>query len=43
MNGFSVLTASTLWENRAARALLRGMGFQARGSEGSVIELELEL
>jgi RimJ/RimL family protein N-acetyltransferase len=43
VNGFSVLTATTLWENRRARALLRGTGFQARGSHGAVIELELEL
>ena len=43
VNGFAVLTASTLWDNRPARALLRSMGFHARGSEGSVIELELEL
>jgi RimJ/RimL family protein N-acetyltransferase len=43
VNGFSTLTASTLWENRRARALMRGVGFLARGSHGAVIELELEL
>jgi RimJ/RimL family protein N-acetyltransferase len=43
VNGFSVLTATTLWENRRARALLRGLGFQACGSSGGAIELELEL
>jgi RimJ/RimL family protein N-acetyltransferase len=43
VNGFAVLTASTLWDNRPARALLRGSGFQARASQGAVIELELEL
>jgi RimJ/RimL family protein N-acetyltransferase len=43
VNGFSALTATTLWENRRARALLRGVGFHARGSYGAVIELELEL
>jgi RimJ/RimL family protein N-acetyltransferase len=43
VNGFSTLTASTLWENRPARALLRRVGFQARGSQGAVIDLELEL
>jgi ribosomal protein S18 acetylase RimI-like enzyme len=42
-NGFDALTASTLWENRPARALLKQLGFHARGSEGSVIELELDL
>jgi RimJ/RimL family protein N-acetyltransferase len=43
VNGFDVLTASTLWENRPARVLLRRHGFHARGSEGNVIELELDL
>jgi len=43
VNGFDVLTASTLWENRPARALLKQLGFHARGSEGSVLELELDL
>jgi RimJ/RimL family protein N-acetyltransferase len=43
VNGFDVLTASTLWENRPARVLLRRLGFHARGSEGNVIELELDL
>lgn len=43
VNRFSILTATTLWENRPARALLRGAGFQARGSSGAVIDLELEL
>ncbi|MBV9366001.1 MAG: GNAT family N-acetyltransferase [Solirubrobacterales bacterium] len=43
INGFDVLTASTLWENRPARALLRRLGFHARASEGNVIDLELDL
>ncbi len=42
-NGFAVLAAATLWENRPARALLRRLEFRARASQGSVIELELEL
>lgn len=42
-NGFTLLTATTLWENRRARALLRRLGFSARASHGSAIELELEL
>jgi RimJ/RimL family protein N-acetyltransferase len=42
-NGFALLTATTLWENRPARALLRRLQFRARASHGSVIELELEL
>jgi acetyltransferase len=42
-NGFHLLTATTLWENRSARALLRSMGFQATGSSGAEIELERKL
>ncbi|MGH2895418.1 MAG: GNAT family N-acetyltransferase [Solirubrobacteraceae bacterium] len=42
-NGFHVLTATTLWENRPARALMRTAGFQARASAGAEIELALEL
>ena len=42
-NGFTLLTATTLWENRPARALLRGLGFCARASHGSEINLELKL
>jgi GNAT superfamily N-acetyltransferase len=43
VNGLDQLTATTLWENRPARALLRSAGFQARSSSGSEIDLELEL
>jgi ribosomal protein S18 acetylase RimI-like enzyme len=42
-NGFDLLTATTLWENRAARALLKSAGFQAIASAGAEIELELAL
>ena len=42
-NGFALLTAATLWENRPARALLRRLEFRTRASHGGVIELELEL
>jgi len=42
-NGFVLLTATTLWENRRARALLRRLEFHARESDGGVINLELEL
>lgn len=42
-NGIKVLTATTLWENHAARALARRMGFRARSSAGTEIELELQL
>jgi GNAT superfamily N-acetyltransferase len=42
-NGFDLLTATTLWENRPARALLKSTGFQASASAGAEIELELAL
>jgi GNAT superfamily N-acetyltransferase len=42
-NGFALLSATTLWENRPARALLRRLGFRACSSQGGVIELELPL
>ena len=42
-NGLALLTAATLWDNRPARAILRRLGFRARASQGSVIELDLEL
>jgi RimJ/RimL family protein N-acetyltransferase len=42
-NGLRVLTATTLWENRAARGLLRHHGFRARQSRGGEIEHELKL
>jgi protein lysine acetyltransferase len=42
-NRFEVLTATTLWDNHPARGLLRRLGFRPRTSQGSLIELELDL
>jgi RimJ/RimL family protein N-acetyltransferase len=42
-NGFALLTATTLSENRPARALLRRLEFRAHARNGSQIELELKL
>jgi RimJ/RimL family protein N-acetyltransferase len=42
-NGIEVLTATTLWENRAARVLARRVGFRARSSAGTGIDLEMQL
>jgi RimJ/RimL family protein N-acetyltransferase len=42
-NGLRRLTATTLWENHAARRLLRHHGFRARQSRGGQIEHELWL
>jgi acetyltransferase len=43
VHGVRTLTASTLWENVPARALLRRLGFRPIGSGDGVVELELEL
>lgn len=42
-NGLALLTATTRWENRAARGLLRRHGFRARRPRGGEIEHELRL
>ena len=42
-NGINVLTATTLCENSAARVLAHRVGFRARSSAGSEIDLELQL
>jgi RimJ/RimL family protein N-acetyltransferase len=42
-NGFTVLTATTLWSNQPARRLLRCLGFHARRSQGREIELAMAL
>jgi RimJ/RimL family protein N-acetyltransferase len=42
-NGFTVLTAATLWNNLPARRLLRRLGFHACRSQGREIELTLML
>jgi RimJ/RimL family protein N-acetyltransferase len=42
-SGVTLLTATTLRENRAARALLRKHGFRAVDSQGGEIEYELVL
>ena len=42
-NRVRVLTATTLWENHAARALARRVGFRARSSAGTEIDLELQV
>lgn len=42
-HGVHTLTASTLWENAPARALLRRLGFRPVGSSDGIVELELDL
>ena len=42
-NGVTVLRATTLWENRPSRALLRRSGFRVRASHGAVIEAVLHV
>ena len=42
-NGYALMTATTLRDNRPARALMRRLGFRARASSGKEIEFELAL
>jgi RimJ/RimL family protein N-acetyltransferase len=42
-NGLTTLTATTLWENHAARRLLRRHGFGPRRSRGGELEHQLKL
>ena len=42
-NGVRRLEAGTFWDNAPALALLRGLGFRARGSSGGIVQLVLEL
>jgi len=42
-NGFTLLTATTLWDNRPARALSRRIGFCARTRQRNEIKLEMTL
>jgi ribosomal protein S18 acetylase RimI-like enzyme len=42
-NGFALFTATTLWDNWPARALLRRLGFRVHAVHGSEIEYEWAL
>jgi GNAT superfamily N-acetyltransferase len=42
-NGFSAVTGTTFFENRAARALLRTLSFVVVGTDGPLLEAELQL
>jgi RimJ/RimL family protein N-acetyltransferase len=42
-NGFRLVTGTTLWENRAARRMLRRLDFRTVGADGALLDLELEL
>lgn len=42
-NGLILLTATTLWENQAAHALTRRLGFRPLASRGREVEWELAL
>ena len=41
--GFTVMTASTLWENTAARRILTRLGFRVSGHGSGFLDLELRL
>jgi RimJ/RimL family protein N-acetyltransferase len=42
-NGIASLTATTMWENRSALALLRRLGFRATGSSDGLLDLARDL
>lgn len=42
-NGFALVTGTTLWDNRAARRMLKRLGFRTVGSDGALLDLELAL
>jgi RimJ/RimL family protein N-acetyltransferase len=42
-NGIKRLTGSTLWENAAAAALMRRLGFRAVGSSDGAVDFRLDL
>jgi RimJ/RimL family protein N-acetyltransferase len=42
-NGLTLLTATTHWENRPARALLRRLGFRPSTTPSHLVEQQLEL
>lgn len=43
LNRTLIQQPATLWDDRPARPILRRCGFRAGASQGSVIELDLEL
>jgi len=42
-NGFSLLTATTFWDNRPARRMMRTLGFNTVGYDGALLDMELRL
>ena len=43
LNGFSVLTGTTFWDNRPARRMMRSLGFNTVGYDGALMDMELRL
>ena len=42
-NGFALVTGTTFWDNRAARRMLKRLGFRTVASDGALLDLELSL
>ncbi len=42
-NGLSLLTATTFWDNRPARRMMRTLGFNTVGYDGALLDMELRL
>jgi RimJ/RimL family protein N-acetyltransferase len=43
LNGFSLLTGTTFWDNRPARRMMRTLGFNTVGYDGALLDMELRL
>ncbi len=43
LNGFSLLTGTTFWDNRAARRMMPTLGFNTVGYDGALLDMELRL
>ena len=43
LNGFSLLTGTTFWDNRPARRMMRTLGFNTTGYDGALLDMELRL
>jgi RimJ/RimL family protein N-acetyltransferase len=43
VNGFGLVTGTTFWDNKAARKMLKRLGFRTVGGEAGLLDLELSL
>jgi GNAT superfamily N-acetyltransferase len=43
LNGFSLVTGTTFWDNRPARRMMRTLGFNTVGYDGALLDMELRI